>query len=297
MSAKKRKSGLKKWIIAGVVSAVVIALAVAIILRPAPDIYQSVQAKTGDITTYYSFAGNVETQNRQTILADRALQVSELEVAKGDAVEEGDVLVRTTAGQRIKARINGEVASIDAEEDEQVMAGTRLLEIVDYDNLQIEVKVDEYDIAAIAEGKEATIQISATDQELAGTISSVSKEGTIENGVTFFTATIELPKESGLKIGLSAEVRVVGDRVSGVVTLPMTAIEFDDNNNPYVLKKGPDGNPVQTAITTGINDGVTAEVREGLASGDTVLYEKEPIMERMRFGNTAGADTSDGGND
>ena len=65
----------------------------------------------------------------------------------------------------------------------------------------------------------------------------MSKEGQIVNGVTFFTATIDLEKDDSVKIGMSAEVKLVNSNATGVVTLPMKAIQFDDNNSPYVLKK------------------------------------------------------------
>lgn len=288
MSVKKRKN-TRKWIGFCILAVAVAGAAAILFLRPVPTTYESVEAKTGDITTYYSFSGNVETKNRQTVISDRALQVSEIEVEEGDMVEEGDVLLRTTAGEKIKAKINGEVASIDVEEDVQVMAGVPLLEVVDYNDLEIKVRVDEYDISAIEKDKEATVIISATGQELKGIISSMSKEGEISNGVTFFTATIDLAKDSNLKIGMSAEVTLISDKVTGVVTLPMYVIQFYDDNTPYVFKEGPNGTPVKTEITTGINDGMTVEVKEGVSTGETIFYEKAEAtggMFQRRPGNT-----------
>ena len=54
----------------------------------------------------------------------------------------------------------------------------------------------------------------------------------------------------------------------------MKAIQFDDNNNPYVLKKGEKNAAVKTEITTGINDGTTVEVKSGVSSEETILYTK-----------------------
>jgi HlyD family secretion protein len=113
------------------------------------------------------------------------------------------------------------------------------------------------------------------------------------NGVTYFTATIDLAKDSSIRIGMSAEVRLINEEVTGAVTLPMTAIQFDDNNNPFVLIKDDKGAAIRTEITTGINDGTTVEVKSGVSSGETVLYTKATAAGGMGF--RAGVNRSTGG--
>jgi len=114
------------------------------------------------------------------------MQVSEIRVKEGDQIKEGAVLIKTTAGDEIKSKINGEIVNINVEENAQVMAGTKLLEIVDYDNLEIQVKVDEYDVGALAKGKDTTVKIGALNKEFQGKVSRLSKEGQIMNGVNIF---------------------------------------------------------------------------------------------------------------
>lgn len=279
---KKRKSNFK-WIVTGVIVAAVAVVALTFLMKPTPSPYESVIAKTGDITTYYSFSGNVETKDRQTVTSEKVMQVSEILVNEGDVVKEGTALIKTTAGEEIKSKISGEIVNINVEEDAQVMAGTKLLDVVDYDNLEIKVKVDEYDIAALEKGKEASIKIGAINQEIKGEISSISKEGQIMNGVTFFTATIDLEKNESIRNGMSAEVKIISNQVSGVVTLPMTAIQFNEYNEPYILKQGESDTVVKEEITTGINDGLTVEVKSGIVSGETILYTKTAATEGMAF--------------
>lgn len=273
MSAKK-KSRVKKWIVFGIVILAAAALVIGAILRPRPSVYESVTAETGDITTYYSFSGNVETKNRQTVLAEKVMQLDELKVKEGDTVKEGAVLFTTTAGDEVAAKIDGEITNLKAEENGSYMAGVTLMEIVDYNHLEISVKADEYDVSALEAGKQATAYIGALDKELTGTISSISKEGQVVNGVTYFTAALDLPQDDRLRVGMSAEVKLVSDSVTGAVTLPMAAIQFDDSNRPYVFKADEKGNPVKFDITVGINDGTTAEIQSGVADGDTILYKK-----------------------
>lgn len=297
MSAKKR-SKKKKWITIGVTTIVIAGAVIALLMQPKSTNYESVEAKTGDITTYYSFSGNVETKNRQTVMSQTLMQIETLHVKEGDIVKEGDVLIETSAGDEIKSKIDGVVTSVNVEENAQVMAGVRLLEIVDNKDLEISVKVDEYDISALTIGKETTVNIGAVDKEITGTVKSMSEEGQNVNGVTYFTAIIDLEKDSSVKIGMSAEVTLTSEQVTGVVTLPMSAIQFDDNNTPYVLKEDEKGKAVRNEITTGINDGTTVEVKSGVASGETILYTKAfTTASGMGFGGGARSNTTGGGND
>ena len=165
MSAKRTSKKIK-WITLCIITIAVVGIATALLMRPATTSYESVVANTGDVTTYYSFSGNIETKNRQSVVSEKVMQVSEIKVKEGDAVNVGDVLIKTSTGDELKSKIIGEVANIAVEENAQIMAGTKLLDIVDYNNLEVSIKVDEYDISALAKGKEATINIGAINKAI-----------------------------------------------------------------------------------------------------------------------------------
>ncbi len=291
----KKKSRPGKWI-AFIVIVLLIACAVVLFLsRRDSKVYESVKAELADITTYRSFTGNVETRHRQTIIADMVMQVTDIYVEEGETVKKGDVLAETSTGDKLAADIDGEVSGVGVEENAMVMAGTKLMEIVDYSNLKINVKVDEYDIGSLKEGKEATVKIGALNKEIKGKISHISREGVVANGVTYFTADIELGKDPALKAGMSAEVRLIDNTVKGAVTVPMSVVQFDDNNTPYVLKENSKGRPVRTDIETGINNGAIVEVKKGIAGGETVLYINPDNNAGVRFGGQRTNGTADGG--
>jgi len=296
MSAKK-KSKRKKWVVISIITIAIIAIAVTLLLRSSSTTYESVDAKIADIITYYSFSGNVETKSRQTVMSEKIMQISEINVQEGETVKEGAVLIKTATGDEIKAKINGEIVNINVEENAQVMGGTILLEIVDYNNLKINVKVDEYDISALEQGKETTVKIGAINKEIKGKISSMSKEGQVMNGVTFFTATIDLEKDEMLKIGMSAEVKLIKNEATDVITLPMTYIQFDNENKPYVLKKDENDTIVEAEISTGINDGTIVEIKSGVISGEKIFYKEEVTSGGMGFrennDNMSGVDGGD----
>ncbi|HEX2926267.1 MAG TPA: HlyD family efflux transporter periplasmic adaptor subunit [Ruminiclostridium sp.] len=291
----RKKSGAGKWI---VFITIVLLIAGAIILfysRRDSKAYESVKAEISDITTYRSFSGNIEAKHRQTIISEKVMQVSEIYVKEGDAVKNGDVLAKTTSGDRLTADIDGEVASIGVDQNAVVMSGAKLMEIVDYSNLEVKVRVDEYDIGSLKKGKAATVKIGALNKEIKGKISDVSSEGVVTNGVTYFTSTIDLNKDPALKVGMSAEVKLIDNTAKGVVTIPMSVVQFDDNNTPYVLKDSEKGRPVRTNIVTGINNGTVVEVKKGITDGETVLYMNPANNTGMRFGGRKAADGNAGG--
>ncbi len=279
----KKKSKTKKRVMITVIIIVVLGIAALWLMRPARVPYERVVAKKGDIETYYSFPGNVAAKSRQTIVSEKILQVDEISIKEGETVKEGDVLIKTTAGDGIKSKISGEIAEIYVDEGAQVMAGTKLMDIVDYDDLEVSIKVDEYDIAALEKGKEATVRIGSLDKVIKGKIASISKEGQVISGVTYFMATVDLEKDDALRIGMSAEVRLLNEKAASVVTLPMTVIQFDDDNKPYVFKRDSRRSAIRVEITTGINDGITVEIKSGVSEGESVLYPKAGAAEGMGF--------------
>lgn len=269
MAAKKKKRGA---VITVTVIVVVLALAAgALLLRPKRASYEQVAAATGSVETTYSFDGNVEAKNSQTVYADGLLQIKKLEVAQGDTVKKDDVLMTTTAGDKIKAPIGGTVAELDADVDEQKMAGASLCRIVDYDDLQLSVQVDEYDLPDVSVGEKASVTINALDRTLTGTVTDIAREGVTQNGVTYFAATVSLPADSALRVGMSAQARVSGETAKNVTVLPMTAIQFDSSNRPFVYVSSGKNNVRRVNLTVGINDGTNVEIKSGVRSGETVL--------------------------
>ncbi len=290
----RRKSGTRKWITI-LVLLVLIGAVIFYFANRNPKVYESVKANTADITTYTSFSGNIEARNRQPIIAETVMQVSDIFVTEGQSVKAGDILLKTTNGNEILADIDGEAANVNVEENEVIMAGTKMMDIVDYSKLQINVRVDEYDIGSLQKGKEATVKIGALQKELKGKISKISKEGVVMNGLTYFTATIDLAGAEQLRVGMSAEVKLINKTVKGVVTIPMSVIEFDNNNTPYVLKEGREGKPLRTEIETGINNGTIVEVKKGISDGETILYTNPDNQTNMGFRRPGSANNRTGG--
>jgi HlyD family secretion protein len=212
------------------------------------------------------------------------MQIDEIKLTEGTLVKKDDVLLETKEGDEIKAPIDGEISKMYVEENEQVMPGAALADLVDYENLQITVKVDEYDLPAITVDKEVDVTIGAIDKEIKGKVSSVSKEATHVNGVSFFTATIDLEQDEAIKVGMSAEIKLLNQKASGATIITMKALQFDENNKPYVFIKSEQNEPVVKYVQAGINDGTTVEITKGLTEGNVVMIPQTASTAISGFG-------------
>lgn len=278
MNTKKKS---RKWIavvvIIGLLSAVALGAA-GMLKGSVMDNFYETKTSKGTIETFYTFSGSVGSKDSQMVMAERIMQIAEIKVEEGDKITKDTVLFKTSDGLEVKARINGSISKIYVTEDQQVMAGAQLCDIYDFDNLQVHVKVDEYDINSVTVDKKVDVVLAALDKTVSGTVSKVTNTAVNQNGVAYFTATIDLDKDSAIKIGMTAEAKILNRQVKDVITLPMKAISYDNDDKPYVYvvteSGGKSSIPVQKTIETGLDDGKTMEVINGLVDGQRVVYPK-----------------------
>jgi multidrug efflux pump subunit AcrA (membrane-fusion protein) len=84
------------------------------------------------------------------------------------------------------------------------------------------------------------------------------------------TVRCVVPAEVRVFAGLAAEVTIAGGIAENVMTAPITAVEgTSETGNVYFVL--PDGSTELRAVTLGLNDGITVEVKDGVAEGDLIL--------------------------
>ncbi|WP_157663678.1 efflux RND transporter periplasmic adaptor subunit [Sutcliffiella horikoshii] len=272
MNTKRKKKSKRGPIIWSIIGAVVLIVVLAPMFMPrGTGSIEKEYVQKKDITTYYSFTGTIQAENRKSMSSDKSDRVKEILVKEGDLVKKGDVLLETEMSGEINADMDGEVVGIHTEDGADVMAGAPLIDLADYRDLQAEVKVDEYDLDTVKEKQDVTIEVSALNKEVKGTVASISKEAKNENGVSYFTAIINLEEVEEIRAGMTAVAIIQNQEAKGVKTLSMEAIKFDDQDQPYVLISNNGKETIKKYIELGINDGKRIEVKEGLKEGDAVI--------------------------
>jgi len=284
MKAKKRKP--IKWVILLVI---VLALAVGALMRPADTaLYTETQVKRGEISTTYSFTGSLAAAHTQTVTAAAADRVKNLYVEANAKVEEGDKLLRLMSGEVIKAEIGGEVVSLNVEEDDPVMPGSALMVIMDVERMEAKIQIDEYDAEAIELGKEVSVTVNALDETVMGTIRSFSKQAVSMGTMAAYTASVQLDIPEKALPGMQVEVKMLNQKAEDALLLKVDALQFDEENQVYVLVKNAEGEYEPVYIETGINDGSTVQILSGLEEGQTVYYaagiDMAALMQAMRGG-------------
>ncbi len=273
-TAKKGSKGI--YILVTVLIVVLIVAAVPMLMgymNREEDSSNQATITLGDVKTTYAFSGVVESKNRQEIISAGSMQINEIKVKEGQTVKKDSVLFVTSTGEEIKSTAKGKVVSIYVEKNAAVLGGTRLCSIVDFTDLQVTVKVDEYDLSSLKLDKRVTVEVGAVDKTIKGTVSKLSDEAINQNGVSYFTATIDLDKSTDVKVGMNCEVTVTKSSVKDAIIAPIEAIHFDNDKAAYVLLKNSSGAPTKASVIVGISDGTNVEIKEGLRSGDVVVVE------------------------
>jgi HlyD family secretion protein len=270
----KNKKRTKKVIIGGIVLLAVAGLGLwgySAFAKGETDKFTETTVATETLVNDNRFTGVIESQSREIITATSAQKISEFYVEKGDWVDKDDDLYETSSGEVISATKSGEVGEINFDEDEAIAAGDQVMEIVDYENLKVSIKVDEYQLSSIAVGQPVTINVDSIGRSIPGTVSEISREAKNENGVAYFTAIVDFTGDSQVRIGMNAEVIAIKQQADNALTVPVDAIMFDGNNNPYVMVKKDAKTTENRQVTTGITDGIKIQITAGVSAGETVL--------------------------
>ena len=268
---KKKKKWLK-WVIILVIAAVFAAWLMIFSKGTQSAVYTDVQAVTGDLETYYNFDGLVKAKHTQTITSAQAGIVRTVYVRQNEQVKKGAKLYRLDDGETVQADMAGEVTGLYIEEGSVVSAGETTAQIIDMSSLEAELKVDEYDVAAVTPGMPVQISVLATGGQFTGSVTALDKNGTASGDLSYYTAAVALESGEGVYPGMQISAKILREKAENAVLLRQDAIQFDEYNKPYVYMRGADGKEVvQGGVSVGASDGIYCEITDGLKTGDTVL--------------------------
>ncbi|TFD94490.1 HlyD family efflux transporter periplasmic adaptor subunit [Jeotgalibacillus sp. R-1-5s-1] len=272
MSKNKRKK--RGWMIGGIVVVAAVAIAGPLFAAEDQGERKTEEVLEETVTTYNYFSGNLSPAERTVVRADQ-MDTLTIVVEEGQEVSEGDVLAEGSQST-ITAPESGTVHGVQAE-DGPVTQGAPLMEIVDYQSLQAIVQIDESDIGSVSEGDEMTVRISASGEEVTGTIVTVSNEASANqtpSARAYFTAEVELEKLEGMRAGMTVEAMMVRDESVQVPTLSLDGIEYDDQDQAFVWVENDEGDLEKRFVETGLTDGMRIEITEGLSPGDRIVIEE-----------------------
>ncbi len=176
----------------------------------------------------------------------------------------------------IKAPFKGVISKKLVEVGELVTVGAPLIEIVDPDRLYVSATIDEVDVARLKLGQAVNITLDAYHGEIFnGTIYKISP---IVAGQKQETRTFEIRieftgKKPVLKTGMSADIEVLTDMLSNVISIPTQSImDRQGKKMVYIIK---DNRALLKEIDIGISNWNFTEIKNGLNEGDMVIIEPD----------------------
>lgn len=220
--------------------------------------------------TYNLVVGTTSSSSRDSAVA----QVTQAEVAY-------QTLIKNIGEREIKAEIDGVVSKIYANTGVTLTPGAQILDVINTASMKARVSVDEYDYSSITVGKEVLVTISALDLEIPGKVSSVDRQATVMGSTSYFNVDIELEETKDLLGGMSVEVKALKDEITDGILVPMEVLQFDKKNQPYIMYKDAEGAIQFKSVTVGINDGIMAEIKEGVVEGELLYYIETSGLEFM----------------
>lgn len=172
----------------------------------------------------------------------------------------------------VKAPRDGIITSIDVKEGDFTTIGKSVAEVTDYDVLQVEIKINEYDIGKTSVGSPVDVYVNALEKTYEGTITYIDRNATVDNGVSYFKAEVSFEAEEDVRCGMSVEVRTYTANKPNVLTIPSEAVMSRADGTAYVMLKNDDGSTTEQNIETGLSDGTYIEIVSGLEEGQKITY-------------------------
>lgn len=152
-------------------------------------------------------------------------------------------LRNSLADYTITAPCSGTVTALNVQPGDAVTPQTVLAVISDLDSMEIAIRVDEYSILNTAVGSPVTVYVDSIDSSYNGVLSWVADTATVENGVSYFEATVRFVPDEKVRSGMSVETHLVNVDAPGTLSVSVEAVQYREDNTAYVLVRGDDGEP------------------------------------------------------
>jgi RND family efflux transporter MFP subunit len=178
----------------------------------------------------------------------------------------------------ITSPIDGQVVKDNYTVGEQTNIGTPVFSVLAVNDLEISVEISESDIAKIKTNDTVQITLDAfgPDKKFNGVAYFIDPAATVIQDVTYYRVKIKFTDATStvavIKPGMTANVTIITDNRTGVLTVPERAViaKADGNKIVRVLEKGKVSEvPVKTGLR---GDDGSIEITEGkLTIGQTVV--------------------------
>ena len=205
-----------------------------------------------------SGGGTIENLASSAIYAETDGTVSNVYYANGDYVTKGTVIATLTSDSvtnkitdstisyksaalsmrqtekdledyNITSPISGTVITKNSKAGDTIdktTAQTVMMVVADISRLKFELSIDELDVSKVSEGQQVSITCDALpDETFLGYITTISVEGTAQNGVTTYSAEVVIDEPGNLRPSMNIDASVITESAENVLLIPTEDIK------------------------------------------------------------------------
>jgi HlyD family secretion protein len=203
---------------------------------------------------------------------------SEFQIAAAQAgVDQAQVALEIVQAELDRATLvapfEGVVTAVNVQAGQIAPATVPAMTLVDLTELQIEVDVDEVDVARLAEGQEVTIRVDALpDETISGYVKRIAPAASQVGGVIVYEVSIVLgDTDLPLRVGMSATTSIVIERLQDVLLVPNWAIRIDRDTGRTFVNLVREATVEENEVEIGVRGEDVSQVLSGLQEGDVVV--------------------------
>ena len=241
----------------------------------------AVLAAGGEITDVYAKENDIVYANHKLFTIENAPASASYNEAYAERDEKATLYATLLAyiqDPRIIATADGVINEALIAENTDVPAATESSGMTDAFVLhtggavKLIIDADELDIYAVALGQSASVTLDAYPGEsFSATVTHIARIGAIDGSITTYPVEVTLDYDDRLLEGMNGSAVILTSKVENVPLLPVEQIN-EDSAGEYVNVKNASGALERRDITTGLSDGIHAEITSGLVAGDQIWY-------------------------
>ncbi len=177
----------------------------------------------------------------------------------------------------IRAPADGTITAINVDVGESASPTKPAIVLKDLENLYVEANIAEANIAEIKldQDVEFTFDALGSDRIFKGKVAQIDPASTLVSGIVNYKIKATVGKLEEIKPGMTANLKIITQFKSKVLSVPERAIENKDGKQVVRVVKNVDSKDYdEQVISTGIKgDGGMIEVTGGLEAGQIIITD------------------------
>ncbi|MCF7844137.1 efflux RND transporter periplasmic adaptor subunit [Candidatus Gracilibacteria bacterium] len=185
----------------------------------------------------------------------------------------------------IIAPFSGTISDVSITEGETVTSGKVVINMLAIDAFEIEAKVPEIDIVKIKSGAVVDVTLDAYGKGIIfpATVTRVNPTATIEGSVPMYKVIVTfIGKDVRIKSGMTANVNIITENKSQIITLPARFVNVKNSINGSVILRKDNEDTMKDVVLGVRGQGGLIEIVSGLIPGDEVVAPSTGIRSAQK---------------